>query len=780
LVVLAAIATAAPAALGATVRPLARWSFEYDMDEWQSRDSQVSRNAQRVRDGGWSLRVDVDFPQPATVSRRVNLDMDLVGRVVYHVFVPGNAPETIKTLLFLKDKDGLWFQHFRQRSLQRGAWNAVSVDISASSPHLRPSGHYALWNSVNARRMNQIGIKFFCDDRYQGSLHVDQVLAFPAARGRPPLRLISLRENTLKVGRYEKFEVTFDINRPVGNPFDPDHIKIDATFVGPKGKRVKVPAFYYQGFHRELKNDREELTPVGAGVWKVRFAPVSLGPHSYYLAVHYSPDRRRRGQPAQLITTKRRFACVESKSRGFVRVSKKDPNYFEFDNGKWFYPIGHNVHSPFDDTPRAVNIQRSINADILPDHGTFSYDYLLKKMAENGENFAEVWMCAWWLGLEWLQDWKNYNGLTSYNLRSAWRLDYLIELAQRHDLYLHVVIDNHGKCSSWCDPEWEDNPYNELNGGFLSSPEDFFRNPIAREIYKKKLRYIIARWGYSTRVAGLELWSEVDLVGDSYNFHSDAVAAAPKVQWHREIASYLDHLDPWNHPITTHFSTTYSRIRSTLVSIPGIDYITCDAYKFGGGSIIKLMLATARAFNNYGKPGIVTEYGGNPFGSSIPGLRADLHAGLWSTYMTHTSGTPLLWWFQFIESDDLYWNFKALAAFHEGEERLGEGLVNRTVSFPNPHHDLGALCLQNQRKAYVWVYSSSSMERMPRRKLAPVFKGISIQLSGLDPGKYRVEVWDTYKGERITQSTLDTRGSALTIPLPEFRTDCAIKVKPAS
>ena len=757
--------------------PLRTWSFELDTDGWRSPDTAIERSPLRARDGGYSLAITAEFPQPVSVSHRVNLDMDLVGRVVYSVFVPEGAPDSIRTLVFLKDKDGLWFQHFYEEALHPGAWNDIVLDISASSPHLRPSGHHRLWSSVAARRMNQIGIKFFCDAPYRGTLYLDRILAFRTVETRSPLRILNLRENAVQVGRYEKFELTFEVNRNVANPFDPDQIKIDATFsLDPGGRPIQVPAFYYQDFVRRLEGNREELVPVGPGVWKVRFAPATPGTYKYYLSVQYTPDRRTAGEPEQLVTGKRSFACVPSKSRGFVRVSKKDPLYFEFDNGQWFYPIGHNVHSPSDDTPRAVAMQHTINADIMPDRGTYNYDYLFRRMAENGENFAELWMCAWWLGIEWIADWRNYSGLTNYNLHSAWRLDYLFGLAEQRDLYLHLVLDNHGKCSTWCDPEWEDNPYNELNGGFLSSPEDYFRNPYAKELYKKTLRYIIARWGYSTRLAGLELWSEVDLVGDSYT-HDDAVAIAPRVQWHRDMTEYLAHLDPWHHLVTTHVSTTYARVKPALATLPGIDYITCDAYKFGGGSILPLVVASAQTFNAYGKPGLVTEYGGSPFLSSVPGLRSDLHAGLWATYMTHTAATPLLWWFQFIESDDLYWNFKALAAYHAGEDRRGQGLINGTISFPNPHYDLGAMSLQNQRMAYAWVYSKSATEQMP--KTGPLFQNISIGVHGLLDGPYRVEIWDTHEGTITARLTLNTRNSLLTIPLPDFRLDCAVKVKRA-
>jgi hypothetical protein len=175
----------------------------------------------------------------------------------------------------------------------------------------------------------------------------------------------------------------------------------------------------------------------------------------------------------------------------------------------------------------------------------------------------------------------------------------------------------------------------------------------------------------------------------------------------------------------------------------------------------------------------VTEYGGSPFGSAPGPLRADLHAGIWASYMTHTAGTPMLWWHQFIEADDLYWNFKALAAYHEGEDRRGGGFVLHKPVITESPSDLLVLSLQNPRKAYVWAYSARIAATFPAKGSEPVFEGSLLRLSGLQDGKYRVEVWDTYKGVCAHQMVLTTQNSVLAIKLPKFKSDCALKVKPA-
>ncbi|MFM2195591.1 MAG: hypothetical protein RL092_1191, partial [Bacteroidota bacterium] len=47
----------------------------------------------------------------------------------------------------------------------------------------------------------------------------------------------------------------------------------------------------------------------------------------------------------------------------------------------------------------------------------------------------------------------------------------------------------------------------------LYTPLDFFSNPTSQEYYQRKLRYMMARWGYSPDVYSIELMSEVNGVG---------------------------------------------------------------------------------------------------------------------------------------------------------------------------------------------------------------------------------------------------------------------------
>ena len=782
---------------GVLARPVPRqWTFEEGLRGWQTVNCKAEKSGEQAVDGLSSLRMDVRFPLAASIYFEGELRCDEFEKVRLSVLVPEAAPKGVKVLFYLKDKDGLYFQYVHHGKLAPGKWGRITIDISEASAALRPQGSFSRWNRLVSSRMNLMGIKLLSEASYSGPIYVDNVerVRMPVRAGK--VGILDYRPGPSKVEVFDKFEVSFRLNREFSNPFDPDEVRVDAQFRShSSGRTFSIPAFYSQDYVRrndrgrkeifmltdtnrsiskEIEVERQEtLTPVGAPCWKVRFSPLEPGEHSYHLLVRAGKER--------VSTRWKSFTAVPSERRGFVRVCKSDPKYFEFDNGDFYYPIGHNVRSPFDERWWAVVLGRN---ELPPDRGTYTYDTLLKKMHDNGENFAEIWMASWWLAIEWTSEWRGYHGLTRYNLENAWKLDYMLELAEKHDIYFHLVFDNHGKGSTWCDPEWEDNPYNAANGGPVESAEDYFSDRDAIRLYQKTLRYIVARWGYASRIMGFELWSELDLVGNGYNFFKNPVKAA----WHREIGQYLRNIDQFGHLVTTHYSTDHSRIDPRVASLPEMDYVVVDAYRNEGG-IIPLLQTTYRVAGQYGKPCFVTEYGGSPWATTasqvIPLLKADLHAGLWSTYMSNAAATPLLWWFEFIDHQDQYFRLKALAEFAKGEDRRNRNLRSERaiVSSKSGYlFRLGAMTLKNQEMAYVWVYDRIAMERWPTEGAERTFQEVSIVVSNLGPGDYDVEVWDTHKGVLVESKncTANDRGrgrSTLTIPLPEFTTDCALKVK---
>jgi endo-1,4-beta-mannosidase len=106
---------------------------------------------------------------------------------------------------------------------------------------------------------------------------------------------------------------------------------------------------------------------------------------------------------------------------------------------------------------------------------------------------------------------------------------------------------------------WVSNPYNAKNGGPCARPADFWTNPEARRLYQKRLRYLIARWGYSPNLFAWEFWNEVP--------ETPATAA-----WVAEMAAYLKRHDPNRHLV----STTYGD--SATWKCPDVDFPMTHMY----------------------------------------------------------------------------------------------------------------------------------------------------------------------------------------------------------
>jgi len=764
------------------------WDFETDTGGWTALGCSIQRADTAAKEGARSLAVSREFPGTATIQRLISLDVTKTPKLSYYVFAPKSAGPTLKTLIFLKSKDGLWYQCVRHRPLFPGRWSRVEFDLSPQSSQVQPLGHFRRWSNRAAAEMKLVGIKVFSERAFDGPVHVDAIRIEAGELEHAPLAITDFRPGAAEVARFAKFELAFNINRSFANPFDPEVVTVDAEFTGPRGRKFTVPGFYHQDFvrvdrvtnmtmvekgRRKTWRLLEDLVPVGAGRWKVRFAPDTPGKYTYVLKVADRAGVR----PATLTTQPRSFTCIASRNKGYVRVAR-DKRHFEFSTGQPFYPIGHNVHSSNDVSERNCRLLEIKPQD---DRGTKAYDVIFRRMAEHGENVAEVWMASWSLDIEWTARWKNYFGLDRYNLHHAWKLDYILSLAEKHGIYMHLVLENHGKLSTFVDAEWRDNPFNEDNGGFLSDCKDFFSRMDAREQFKKKLRYIVARWGYTTRIMAFELVSELDLVGHAYSDHGNRRFLQAKVAWHRDIAAHFKKIDHGRHLLTTHYSTDFKKVQAEIVEIPEIDYIALDAYRRrDGGAIVPLLYNTCRALRRYNKPIWITEYGGTPFGTSLPRLEADLHAGIWSGYMLDHVGTPLLWWFMYIDTHKKYSHYKALANFARGEDLRNRGLKSGAGKVVGPKAaQARAVVLKNDRSAYLWVYDLRAAEEMPPAGREVVRKGLSVQLTKMQPGAYAIEFWDTYKGEVVGKASIAAKGGVLVIALPQIKNDIAVKVRPA-
>ena len=685
-----------------------------------------------------------------------------LGTLEWTLALPDTAPTNAQVLVFMKDWDYLWYQQLLPGHPTPGITNPYRTDLSPSAANWEPCGHHAAWNARALMEPREFGIRVFFDGTniISGTLANASATPLPIDTAPPAIR--DVRPASQQVACYEKFEVIFALPDRYANPFDPDEISVTANVQTPDGKTVTIAGFHSRAYYRTVSPTGEEIIPQGPPHWKIRYAPTQPGTHLYTLKATDAQGTAIWGPGV--------FNATPPKTPGFIRVSPAARRYFEFDNGDYYFPIGHNIRSPSDSR---LNDQFPWSKRWI--EGTAAYARHFPAMRKHGENLAEIWMAAWSLGIEWSPQWRGYHGLGQYNLMNAWELDQVIDEADRNGLYLNLVIHNHGKFSTIIDNEWVNNPFNQNLGGYLGNPEEFFTDPRARKDFLKLMRYIIARWGYSTRVFAWELWSELNITGASGVFYRSEAC----VDWHRFATAAIRELDPNDHLITTHYCPDYTSQNMNITTLPGITHASMDAYHKDDRvlRIVDLLQATAKFNNPAGKPALITEFGGAATAQGLTHLQNSLHAALWASTCIPLAGTPLFWWWGLIEEEDYYPEFLAISRFMKDIDRRDPTLLPHTpkLSLPGTKENrIMALSLKSPTRTLGWIYDTPAFNTAPSEP-HPAISNLVTRLDGMNNGRYRVEFWETTRGTLAKSQDVEVTEGLLSFTVPLFTRDIAFK-----
>ncbi|MEZ4709747.1 MAG: DUF5060 domain-containing protein [Caldilineaceae bacterium] len=550
---------------------------------------------------------------------------------------------------------------------------------------------------------------------------------------------LNLPEDT-QIGQYDGVE--FVVAGPqVDNPYDPAQADLRAYFHAPSGAVQMAPAFWSQPFDRQTRR-------AGVPGWRLRFTPHEAGKWHVYL--EDALTSRRSATVA--------FTVTPAAARGFVRIDAQNPRYFAYDNGEPMLVIGLNMGWS--------------NGDVLAD-----YERWFDVLSQNGGNMARVWMASWAFGIEWRD-----TGLGDYRHRmyEAWLLDQLFQMAEARGITIMLTLINHGAFSTSVNPEWEANPYNAVNGGPLSNPAAFVEDAQAKALFKRRLRYIAARWAYSPSLFAWEWWNEVNWTG------IDDRALTP---WLQEMTPVLREFDPYDHLITNSFSNGAG---SSTWALPEIDL--SQQHDYTGGDLLETLTIDQRRIANTapGKPLLMAELGYSA-GAQIELDAMHLHTGLWAApFLGYAGGSMYWWWDTFVDVQDQWRQFGALARFF-AEEDVGTFAPGTAEILPEGAQ---ALVLQKADRALVWVrsdaYSVPAAQAMYDKAIREAIKtkqkltdwryepaelsGLSLSVPGLNDGDYLLRWYNPETGEWGAEEELQIAGSAATVTMPTFHTDLAFKI----
>lgn len=340
-----------------------------------------------------------------------------------------------------------------------------------------------------------------------------------------------------------------------------------------------------------------------------------------------------------------------------------------------------------------------------------------------------------------------------------------------------LTLLNHGAFSTSVNPEWNDNPYNAANGGPLKEPRLFARNAEARELFKRRVRYIAARWGYSPNLLAWEWWNEVNWTP------IDDISLKP---WVAEMTAHIQQYDPYRHLVSLSYAAAGGS--TALWKMPELSFI--QIHDYSGNDPAKLLPLHYQVMSpKYAnKPILLAEYGYSADGASArPGRDVvHFHNGLWAAPFSGMSSTAMYWWWDtLIDPQNLWGEYKSISTFLK-DENLAALAPAKAQLTPE---GATVLALQGQDRALAWVRSdaydvaaaSNAYQKARQAGQAsddwvyepPTIDGMRLMFTGLSDGAYTARWFSPQRGEWQGEQAVQVRDGTATLAVPTFNRDLA-------
>jgi hypothetical protein len=367
---------------------------------------------------------------------------------------------------FVADRHGRWFQCLWPAPLTPGS-NTIALRIDANSL-LRGEPHRAAWNTTAEAQIAQAGIFFWSTQELALPLEIvelrQETLTVTNQPARQLLNLTYQQQDThglIQLTTGARWSLTVTPTPFPVNPYDPSEFQLDAIFTSPTGEEIRIPGFAMEPIDLIDRGDKQIGQPSGPCHFSVRWRPGQPGTWKGRLEAQWNEEE-------PIVVHMPPIQVSGPLWDDYVRNDKTDVRFFRIGE-EWFWPIGVNLHSTFDQRS-----QQRLGTVLTPERGSEAYAARFKRLAAAGCNATEIWMASWNLALEWNAAWPGYGGTGRYNQFHAAKMDRVLDDAHANGIRINLVINNHGQASPSNDREWKDNPWNKENGGPFTEPYQLF------------------------------------------------------------------------------------------------------------------------------------------------------------------------------------------------------------------------------------------------------------------------------------------------------------------
>ncbi len=569
------------------------------------------------------------------------------------------------------------------------------------------------------------------------------------------------------VGQFEKLEIGLQFNDSINtnileyintphldptlsldalNPYNPDDVDVYAeiywqespgVFFGP----YIVNGFFYREFERNAADWSEINVPHN---FRLRFTPRELGVYKVSITAKVKNSGEYSSEPFY-------FQCVPSSdpnASDFVEVGN-NKRYFKIDDEP-FFPVGQNLTGP----------NNSIRLAEWDPHPVIASDYIdfhntMEDLKNNGGNYFRYITAPWQTEIEF----ENLGNYTN-RLSNAWEFDRILDKAHELDLRIHFNMAIHyyfetpsGYAMNNWDWErygdtWSSSPsfcfeYNNHEGYCyreeldMENPIDFLTDTVAIGHYQNRIRYMIARWGYSTNIAVLELLSEANNFGNQFELEEvcnefgcgclnnelpttnpikpykepSCPTCSGLYQWQNEMCRFIkEDLKHVDHPLAVNY-TGEPDINNGDLSFYS-EHVDIATYNYYALSINKAVLdydviegeyhnTSSGKFLN--KPFMHSEYGTGAYMDHCDN-RVDYIKTLYFTPFVGLAGAAMNWDFHWNEYDSWQYlapikNFMAGIALDDENWQAGQPIIQSDNSLETYYLKSGFTDINSPQKA---------------------------------------------------------------------------------
>lgn len=453
----------------------------------------------------------------------------------------------------------------------------------------------------------------------------------------------------------------------------------------------------------------------------------------------------------------------------FVRISPRDPQYFELSDGTAFIPNGLNLVFPNSDR------------DQTDEARTARMESWMESLAAHRGNLIRLWLGHEFWDVE-------PERLGHYDEAQAARIHHVLERARELGLRVKMCMEQFRRINTTTaaglNPIFNQTLYHPDEGGHWEDVTDWLRSPDARDQFRDKMAWYHEQFGDDPTIFAWELWNEMDAVATSGEGWKD---------WTAEMILSLGNRFPRN--LVTQSWGSFDKAWKDeryiwLAGLPGNDIAQVHRYLDLGAEIeickgpMDELAADAvtrmRAWAGE-RPVLLAETGGvqprhaGPFelySEDRDGIL--LHDVLFAPFFAGAAGTGQIWhWVDdYVDANGLWYHFARFDAAIAGVDPAEERFEPRRVS----HHLLRNYALVGRNTILVWCRDAENTWISELQNgIAPAERtDLSLPASSLvrNPPDWRVSYYDPWKDTWQEPTVAEE-----SLRLPPFRRSIVVRLE---